>query len=331
MPTMSLGLGGVARGRGALPPAGRPGAPAAPGPHRRALARAGPALRRLPAGGRPRGQPLRGRRRGGPPARRRPRVPPVAGLPLRQRLHGAARGRHPGGPDRPVAPGLHGGDLGGPARRRAVRAGLGVRGHPALGGARRHARPRPGCAPPSSSPCCCGACGRWATGRPSTSSPARAPAGTRWRSPPRWPRSPTSPAPSGCGGCTGSTPASSSSAVVACFGLLAEALLGVAVAGERSFHPSWWVWHGLIVAAFVRGLRRRAPGVARRAVPDALPAGDAGAAPGGLGARRGPRGVHRLHRVPRPRRGRRDAARLLRGGDPADLAPLPGRGGEVRR
>lgn len=39
--------------------------------------------------------------------------------------------------------------------------------------------------------------------------------------------------------------------VVACFGLLAEALLGVAVAGERSFHPSWWVWHGLIVAAFV--------------------------------------------------------------------------------
>jgi adenylate cyclase len=39
--------------------------------------------------------------------------------------------------------------------------------------------------------------------------------------------------------------------VVACFGLLAEALLGVAVAGERSFHPSWWVWHGLIVVAFV--------------------------------------------------------------------------------
>ncbi|RBY79123.1 hypothetical protein DQ239_05510 [Blastococcus sp. TF02-09] len=39
--------------------------------------------------------------------------------------------------------------------------------------------------------------------------------------------------------------------LVACFGLLAEALLGVAVAGERSFHPSWWVWHGLIVGAFV--------------------------------------------------------------------------------
>lgn len=39
--------------------------------------------------------------------------------------------------------------------------------------------------------------------------------------------------------------------VVACFGLLAEALIGVAVAGERSFHPSWWVWHGFIVAAFV--------------------------------------------------------------------------------
>ncbi len=39
--------------------------------------------------------------------------------------------------------------------------------------------------------------------------------------------------------------------LVACFGLLAEALLGVAVAGERSFHPSWWVWHALIVVAFL--------------------------------------------------------------------------------
>jgi adenylate cyclase len=39
--------------------------------------------------------------------------------------------------------------------------------------------------------------------------------------------------------------------VVACFVLLAEAMLGVATTGERSWHASWWEWHGLIVAAFL--------------------------------------------------------------------------------
>jgi class 3 adenylate cyclase len=39
--------------------------------------------------------------------------------------------------------------------------------------------------------------------------------------------------------------------VVACYVLLAEALVGVAAAGERKFHPSWWVWHALIVAGFL--------------------------------------------------------------------------------
>jgi adenylate cyclase len=39
--------------------------------------------------------------------------------------------------------------------------------------------------------------------------------------------------------------------VVACFVLLAEALVGVAAAGERKFHPSWWVWHALIVTGFL--------------------------------------------------------------------------------
>lgn len=39
--------------------------------------------------------------------------------------------------------------------------------------------------------------------------------------------------------------------VVACYVLLAEALGGVAAAGERTFHPSWWVWHALIVAGFL--------------------------------------------------------------------------------
>jgi class 3 adenylate cyclase len=40
-------------------------------------------------------------------------------------------------------------------------------------------------------------------------------------------------------------------AVVACFVLLAEAMIGVAVTGERKWHASWWEWHGLIVTAYV--------------------------------------------------------------------------------
>ena len=39
--------------------------------------------------------------------------------------------------------------------------------------------------------------------------------------------------------------------VVACFVLLAEAMVGVATTGERSWHASWWEWHGLIVLAFL--------------------------------------------------------------------------------
>jgi adenylate cyclase len=39
--------------------------------------------------------------------------------------------------------------------------------------------------------------------------------------------------------------------VMACFVLLAESMVGVAVTGERSWHASWWLWHGLIVLAFV--------------------------------------------------------------------------------
>jgi len=40
-------------------------------------------------------------------------------------------------------------------------------------------------------------------------------------------------------------------AVIACFLLLSEALIGVAVTGERKWHASWWEWHGLIIAAYV--------------------------------------------------------------------------------
>ena len=40
-------------------------------------------------------------------------------------------------------------------------------------------------------------------------------------------------------------------AVIACFLLLSEAMIGVAVTGERKWHASWWEWHGLIVTAFL--------------------------------------------------------------------------------
>jgi adenylate cyclase len=40
-------------------------------------------------------------------------------------------------------------------------------------------------------------------------------------------------------------------AVIACFLLLAEAMIGVAATGERKWHASWWEWHSLIVAAYL--------------------------------------------------------------------------------
>ena len=36
--------------------------------------------------------------------------------------------------------------------------------------------------------------------------------------------------------------------MIACFVLLSEAMIGVAVTGERKWHASWWEWHGLIVS-----------------------------------------------------------------------------------
>ena len=40
-------------------------------------------------------------------------------------------------------------------------------------------------------------------------------------------------------------------AVIACFLLLSEALIGVAVTGERKWHASWWEWHALIITAYL--------------------------------------------------------------------------------
>ena len=39
--------------------------------------------------------------------------------------------------------------------------------------------------------------------------------------------------------------------VIACFVLLSEAMVGIATTGERSWHASWWEWHGLVVLAYV--------------------------------------------------------------------------------
>jgi adenylate cyclase len=39
--------------------------------------------------------------------------------------------------------------------------------------------------------------------------------------------------------------------LIACFVLLTEAMVGVAVTGERAWHASWWLWHILIVLAYV--------------------------------------------------------------------------------
>jgi class 3 adenylate cyclase len=38
--------------------------------------------------------------------------------------------------------------------------------------------------------------------------------------------------------------------IIACFILLAEAMIGVALTGERAWHASWWEWHALIVTGY---------------------------------------------------------------------------------
>jgi adenylate cyclase len=39
--------------------------------------------------------------------------------------------------------------------------------------------------------------------------------------------------------------------MLACFVLLCEAMIGVALTCERAWHASWWEWHALIVLAFL--------------------------------------------------------------------------------
>lgn len=38
--------------------------------------------------------------------------------------------------------------------------------------------------------------------------------------------------------------------IIACFVLLAEAMVGVVLTGERNWHASWWEWHALIVTGY---------------------------------------------------------------------------------
>jgi class 3 adenylate cyclase len=40
-------------------------------------------------------------------------------------------------------------------------------------------------------------------------------------------------------------------ALIACFALLTEAMIGVAVTGERAWHASWWLWHILIITSYL--------------------------------------------------------------------------------
>jgi class 3 adenylate cyclase len=38
--------------------------------------------------------------------------------------------------------------------------------------------------------------------------------------------------------------------IIACFVLLAQAMVGVVLTGERNWHASWWEWHALILAGY---------------------------------------------------------------------------------
>ena len=39
--------------------------------------------------------------------------------------------------------------------------------------------------------------------------------------------------------------------IIACFVLLAEAMIGLVLTGERNWHASWWEWHALIVTGYL--------------------------------------------------------------------------------
>ena len=115
-----------------------------------------------------------------------------------------------------------------------------------------------------------------------------------------------------------------SAAVVGCFVLLSEAMIGVAVTGERQWHASWWEWHGLIVAAYVDRRLGCSTRMARRAVQAALPADDTGTPSEGDRPLRGSCRILRLRRALIAGGGRGRAQRLLGGCGAADHPSVRG-------
>ena len=111
-------------------------------------------------------------------------------------------------------------------------------------------------------------------------------------------------------------------AVIACFLLLAEAMIGVAVTGERQWHASWWEWHGLIVTRVPGHRVRRASRVARRAVPAPLSPVDAGTPSGHQRPVRRSGRIHAVLGAIDARRGRGGAEYVLGHGSAADHTPV---------
>ena len=113
-------------------------------------------------------------------------------------------------------------------------------------------------------------------------------------------------------------------AVIACFLLLSEAMIGVAVTGERTWHASWWEWHGLIVIAYlIIGLAARREWREER-FRHLVPPVDPGASSGHQRPVRRPRRVHAVLGARDFRRGRRRAERVLEHRGAADHPSVRG-------
>ena len=122
-----------------------------------------------------------------------------------------------------------------------------------------------------------------------------------------------------------------STAVIACFLLLSEAMIGVALTGERKWHASWWEWHGLIVLAYLIigfAVRRE---WRERAFPRSLPADHARAPAGHQRPLRRPRRFHELLRAVIAGRGRGGAECVLGRGGAVAHPSVRRRGREVHR
>jgi hypothetical protein len=100
-------------------------------------------------------------------------------------------------------------------------------------------------------------------------------------------------------------------ATIACFLLLSEAMIGVAVNGERKWHASWWGMARPDRERVPRHRTRGSPRMARGALPAVVPVDDAGTPPGHQRPLRRPRRFHDLRRTLRAGRDRGGPQRLL--------------------